>query len=265
MYSHNYTQGMLDDAMSYLRLRVQNEMSMEHSVLEALMAYGEVLMRAYMAGLSKYDVELLLSELCDLIIHDCELLAVDEHEHSSEIIAHISRLIGGKSLHERVAERIGTFSDEIHVNALAALLLGKDLKSAFDAFWKSINKPWHSVLLEEVRNRLSSGDLGLIGRMGELGIDSPSFFSPRHYGRGIPVSSLQGVQRIARFAVGEGWMYSDYLTAKSRGAVGFVSVRGSSYPCDICDSQANVFHYLTDTPPPFHLNCMCGIVWIVPE
>ena len=57
------------------------------------------------------------------------------------------------------------------------------------------------------------------------------------------------------------WMRELANDYKEDGAVGYYVFRGSSYPCDLCDSACG-FHPLTDMSffPPLHPHCCCGAV-----
>ena len=150
---------------------------------------------------------------------------------------------------------------------MAGTLLGKARNAIVASVKSSLKEPWKNPLIEEVREGLKEGDMGLMGKLGEYGIENPAFFEERHYGKGVPVSSLVDLQRMTRFAVGEGWMYYGWLDALEKGAMGYYVERGSSYSCDLCDSHVGIFYYITDESNmvPYHLSCMCCVVYVYTE
>ncbi len=264
MAGHRYTEKQLEAARAYLRMRLDGEVSMEYDVLDLLGRYAEMLVDLYMRGdASQSDVDLLVEDLIAQLFGDCELLAVDEHkERKDGILAFIYRDWNGGNLKDRVRSRVDTFVEEVAVAAVAGMMLGKSKSAVVAAVKGSLAEPWKNPLIDEVRERLKKGDVGIMGRMGMYGVENVSAFEPRHYGKGVPVSSLVGLQRMTRFAVGEGWMYYDHQRARNDGAIGFIPVRGSSIPCYICGAHAERFHYIGEDAPQYHLNCLCAIVWI---
>lgn len=91
------------------------------------------------------------------------------------------------------------------------------------------------------------------------GIDIPS------YGRGIPLSGAEQLLRNIDNTIALAWGYEDYDCALRNGALGFYVFRGSSYPCDTCQSQCGVFHPMEESAlshPPYHGNCVCYVVYV---
>jgi len=263
MANHKYTLEQLEAAKAYLRQRIEDELSMEKAVLDLLGAFAERLIDLYMHGAGEVEIDALVEDLVAMLLDDCETLAVDEHtDRRDAIIPYVLREWKGETLEGRVRRRVGTLMEEVAAVYVAGTLLNKVRNEIVSAIKSSMVTPWQNPLLIEMRRKLKEGDYALMGRMNDYGIENPAFFEERHYGRGVPVSSLVDLQRMTRFAVGEGWMYNDWLDAKDNGAVGFIPKRGSSYPCDICDSRAEQFFYIGEDMPPFHLNCMCYVVWI---
>lgn len=79
------------------------------------------------------------------------------------------------------------------------------------------------------------------------------------FGVGRTVSSWTALSDLTEYAVAEGWMKHWELQAKACGAVGFFVMRGSSYPCNICDDEVG-FHVEWDKLPPYHGHCKCFAV-----
>ena len=75
-------------------------------------------------------------------------------------------------------------------------------------------------------------------------------------------SEANNIGRFAKQTVQLGWMHFRYEMEKEQGAVGFWVGRGSSYPCQLCDSYTG-FHQIDDIDayPPRHGSCCC---WAVP-
>jgi hypothetical protein len=88
-------------------------------------------------------------------------------------------------------------------------------------------------------------------------------FSEPHFGKGVEIASKGALETMLTYAVADAWTWWQNDKAKDDGAFGYFVLRGSSYPCPICDDAAEVFHPINDTEHivPLHLNCKCYIVY----
>lgn len=75
------------------------------------------------------------------------------------------------------------------------------------------------------------------------------------------MSAYNSIDRLTRFAISSAWMLALFNEMQSSKAIGYYVMRGSSYPCDLCDSMVG-FHPLEDEDgkPPYHANCCCIMV-----
>lgn len=80
--------------------------------------------------------------------------------------------------------------------------------------------------------------------------------------RGSSNSEANNIIRFAKMTVQMSWMHYHQELYKEQGAAGYYVLRGSIYPCDLCDSKVG-FHPIDDVDgyPPFHPSCCC---WTVP-
>ena len=80
-------------------------------------------------------------------------------------------------------------------------------------------------------------------------------------GVGLSNNGSTNVTRMARITLQMAWMRSYRMDFEESGAVGFYVLRGSSYPCSLCDSKVG-FHIIDETDyfPPFHPNCCCYVI-----
>lgn len=268
MERRRYTDEQLEAAREYLRQRLADEVSMEKDVHDLLGVVAERLVEMLLHGASQDEIDALVEDLVSMLLDDCQTLAVDEHTAKRNLVVpFIMRKWKGDDLEGRVRRRAGTFVEECIAVYIAGVLLGKARNAIVASIKANMEKPWDNPMLAEVKEKIRTGDMAVMGRMGEYSIENPSFFEERHYGRGVPVSSLVDLQRMTRFAVGEGWMYYGWLDARENDAVGYYVERGSSYPCDICDSHVGTFYYINDDSnrPQYHLNCCCYIVYVYNE
>ena len=80
----------------------------------------------------------------------------------------------------------------------------------------------------------------------------------KHGNMGNSNSEANNIDRFAKMTVQMSWMRNQYLNYQERGAAGYYYLRGSNYPCDICQSRVG-FHPIEDTDsfPPAHGHCVC--------
>lgn len=80
-------------------------------------------------------------------------------------------------------------------------------------------------------------------------------------GVGLSNNGSTNVTKMARVTLQMAWMRSYRMDFEESGAVGFYVLRGSSYPCSLCDSKVG-FHTMNDIEsfPPFHAHCCCYVI-----
>ena len=87
-----------------------------------------------------------------------------------------------------------------------------------------------------------------------------------HYGNvGLSSSGAVNVENFGRQTVTIAWMKSQLLGFEAEGAVAYYQLRGSSFPCSICDDEVGI-HYgdITNDAYP-HAHCMCYRVPLKPK
>ena len=132
-------------------------------------------------------------------------------------------------------------------------LLGLSESKLLSSVKDNFEHPWQNEVLVSVREKISSGEIS-----GDI-----SDFEEPHFGKGIEISSMGALQTMLGFAIADAWMWWSYENALERGAKGYFVVRGSSYPCDECDSHTGIFYPIGDEEnrPQYHAHCCCCIVY----
>jgi hypothetical protein len=74
-------------------------------------------------------------------------------------------------------------------------------------------------------------------------------------------SEANNIFRFVKMAVQMAWMKYHRDLYEEQGAVGYYVLRGSTYPCELCQSKVG-FHPIDDTDgfPMYHANCQCYTV-----
>lgn len=238
-----YTDEQLEEAMAYLRRRIESELSMEADVERLLVEYAALLVDVMMRNnTTDYendeDVELLVQDLIDRLIDDCYLLGVDEREdRRNEIVAYMDSARGEDTLEGRISKRCWTFAGEVSAVVSAARKLHAKGAEITDSIIENLKHPYDNGFLE--------------------GTDKPQ------YGRGVETSSMGALETITAYAIADVWMWEWFNQHKD--AKGYYVVRGSSYPCDECDEAVRTGpHPLDDIEhfAPLHPHCKCAVVFV---
>ena len=253
----NYTQEELEEAKAYLRDRLRNQRSMSRRIEELLVLYAEYLLNALfssMGGNVDNDIELLVQDLIEQIWDDCILLAQDEHDRKPLILAYINRDIEGDNLRGRISSRVRTYAAEVMAVYAAGRLTGYTYQAILSSIKENLRDPWHNPIITEAREK---------GMKGEVTIPDAVDLEEPSYGQGVAVSSLTALDLMTEFAIGEAWNEWQWLDARDKGAKGYFVERGSSYPCDTCDSHTGIFYDIKDedNKPLYHPHCCCVVIY----
>lgn len=238
-----YTNEQLEEAMSYLRSRLANELSMEADVERLLREYAEMLVNVMIDNgttdiESDPDVALLVQDLIDRLVDDCYLLGVDEREERrDEIVSYMNSMRGDDTLEGRVRSRCWTFALEVGAVISSARRYGATGAAIVGSIVANLKHPYQNPYLDNA--------------------------SKPKYGHGVEASSMGALQTITAYAIADAWMW-DWFN-QHKGSSGYYVVRGSSYPCDECDEAAHTGpHPITDTEhfAPLHPHCKCAVVFV---
>ena len=80
----------------------------------------------------------------------------------------------------------------------------------------------------------------------------------KHGYRGSSNSEANNISRMAKTTLQMAWMHQQRQNYEEQGVAGFYVLRGSTYPCSLCDSKCG-FHQIDeiDAYPPYHSSCCC--------
>lgn len=248
-----YTTEELEAAKSFLRDRLRNERSMSADVERTLTSYATLLLAALFDNLPDSEIERIIADMVESLIFDCRLLALDDHDKSDDVLLFMLGERHGDTLRGRIDKRCHTFLNEVAAVYLAGRLLGKTEDYLLRTIKGSFKHPWQNEVLVSVREKIAKGEVS--GNIED--------FAEPHFGQGTEISSLGALDTILTYAVADAWVYWQWLDARERGAKGYYVVRGSSYPCDECDSHTGIFYPIDDelSKPQYHAHCCCMVVY----
>lgn len=249
----------IEEAKEYLRQRLDAELSMRTNLqIVMIEAAKQIIDISYRYKISpelfrfsanrqlQEEVDAIILSLLEIIEDYTYTLAVATHEDNKDtIITYITRESYSKTFTQRAREYVDRFSKEVETAIAAGLLLNLSKDKLLSSIRQSVKTP---LLNEHVQRAISKG-YPVISRLGVQ----------ESFGVGRTVSSWTALSDLTEYAVAEGWMKHWELQAKASGAVGFFVMRGSSYPCNICDDEVG-FHVEWDKLPPYHGHCKCFAV-----
>jgi len=159
--------------------------------------------------------------------------------------AFINEDIDGKNTIDRIADYCKNFMYEAEAFIVAGI--ASDLSNdEISAEWvKYSNKPYNSELIKEAM-RSNEFEATNIKSKGVT------------YGSGVSQSALLALALVGqdtafRFYnrnLREAWLLNNTIS-------GWISIRNSSFPCQLCDSQAYVFHPISELFQAWHRRCVC--------
>ena len=258
------TKRQIDEAKDFLRQRLAAEASMidnlQNVMEKAARDIVEISCRynipphlfRFSANKSlEKEVDEVIRWLKSLILDYIYTLAVASHnEDSDEIIAYITRDIAGKTLPQRTDIYTSRFKYEIEAAIAAGLILGIGERELSNSINSNLKAPYSNPYIADV---IKQGGGYAATRLQTKGIN---------YGAGHSTSMFTSLKIVSVYAVAEGWSFFSLSEARKKGATGFYTFRGSSYPCRTCDEYTRILHPLSDPLPPLHLNCVCGAVFV---
>ena len=153
--------------------------------------------------------------------------------------------IDGKTVSDRIINYTNNFKYEAEAFIVSGLAFDKSSNDIVNDYSKNASKPYDSQMIKEA---MASNEFEA-RNIKSKGVS---------YGNGISTSSLVALTLVGqdtafRFynkTLRDSWLLDDSIS-------GWISIRNSSYPCQLCDSQAYVFHPMSELFMAWHRRCVC--------
>ena len=169
----------------------------------------------------------------------CKILGIDSENIESFLVSDIY----GKTTSERNAVYLGNFAEDIVRMIKAGTLMGYSDQQILSSIRTGYKDPYHTSVITKAKRK-------------DINIDVPS------YGKGYYRNAYQNIVRNASQVIALAWGQAEQEYGQENKAIGFYVKRGSSYPCDICQNEADAgIHSFKDPYPPFHVSCCCYTVF----
>ena len=240
----------IEAAKAYLRQRLEAERSMQNN-LEYIMreAAKRIVNICFTANVnpqnfryedlpqrSKIEIDEVIQWSKETIDDYFQTLAVADHEGKRNII--LPFVLGenhGATFDERLTDYCDKYKDELMLLIGAGLFLGVTKMTLAKSIGENLKHPYANQLLTDGIGESIS------------------------YGRGHTNSMFTALSDLTQFGIAQGWMKNQYIDNREDGCIGWYVMRGSSCPCDHCDSMVG-FHADESELPPYHLSCRCFAV-----
>lgn len=252
-----YTAEQLRRATDFLRVRLglQRLLSrrLERALYRAAKQIAEIAARYSIAPRNfRFSADKQLNEEVDAVIReliaqlslDLEQSAVtadDEPEERSRILAVLAAAFMGKTAAQRFAVYARRFKYELEPAIAAALALGYSVEETAQRIRIHLHNPYANSLIS-----YAAKNAFLARRAAGVSYGSGRYKAARNNLERVGVDTLARARTEAFKQKEE----REYHTQE------WYVMRGSSYPCELCDSKVGLHHDSTDLPP-YHPNCVC--------
>ena len=244
------TEKDIEAAKAYLRQRIDAEMSMTHN-LEIIMreAAEKIASICYAANVNpqtfrysdlplrtQREIDEVIEWLKETIDDYFLTLAIADHEENRDVL--LPFILGenhGMTFDERLTHYCDKYKDELMLLVGAGLFLGVTKMALARSIGDNLKHPYANQLLADGIGESIS------------------------YGRGRTNSMFTAIGDLTQFGIAQGWMENQYINNRKDGCVGWYVMRGSSFPCEHCDSMAG-FHTDESELPLYHGHCRCFAV-----
>ncbi len=187
------------------------------------------------------------SDILDTVI-EYSTLCTKEEERREALMAWIA-LLGrnGRDLQQTLHTRLAVFLRDIEA-MIVACKLSKLTEAQTIAHIKSHLTAVYSS--KEMQRAFAAAARTRSPYIRSMGV--------KHGNRGSSSSEAVNILRFGRTTLQMTWMRNLFMDYVADGVAGYYVLRGSNFPCALCDSYVG-FHTIEDTDsfPPFHSHCCC--------
>lgn len=245
------TESDIEAAKAYLRERLECERAMG-SLLESAMkeAAEKIVEICYAANVNpqtfryadlplrvQWDIDEVIQQLQEAIDDYFVTLAIADHEENRDAI--LPLILGkrnGATFEERLNDYCDKYRDELMLLIGAGLFLGIAKSALVKSIGENLRHPYANQLLAD------------------------GIAAPLTYGKGRSNSMYNAICGLTGYGIADAWMRHWELKTAADGCIGWVVRRGSSFNCELCDSNCG-FHSIDEgTNLPMHGHCACFAV-----
>lgn len=259
--AHEYLSKVVDEEVktdSNLRLILRAHMgsiiseSMKHKRLGKRFRFSED------EALNK-KVNEIISRLSEDLYSDIEersliVKQIAEEKEDSKVddaivIAFLLSKIKGNTLKERINLYTGQLKSEVESFISAGIASGLSKDEILTQWLTNVKSPYAAKIMRDAM----AGTGFAATRIQSKGI---------HYGTGRYISSFDNLKRLEITTIEQSYLHSVQTMAVAKGATAWYTIRGSLYPCSVCDGEVGMMHQITESFIGYHPKCVCIQVFI---
>jgi hypothetical protein len=248
-------------AQDFLAQRISAENIFRKGLMELLREYaGKIIDIGYKYKIQPKDFEFssnpdfeaevdellreLLDAIYDLLTDEINSLAESDDDRDM-ILAYFASLgDGARDVYAQLEDYISRFKSEMEAFIAAGLIAGYTAFKTLNEYVSNIKAPWTDKMIVAAFNTPGVK----AERLRNRGVS---------YGRGRSNVSSTLIERIGVGSISLSWWYYDGVNMGRDGAIGYIQLRGSNYPCEICDSEVG-YHDISDAEFGYpHVHCQC--------
>lgn len=176
-----------------------------------------------------------------------ELAFDKENEHKSDnyLLLFLTTAFFGKTIQDRITDYVSFIRSEVEAYVAAGIVKGLTPKQILYTYLNNIKSPYASPLIIEA--------FRLKGFKAERILNKGITF-----GQGKYISAFNNLLRLEQQSIFQAYNYAvNSIWQTKTNIIGWYTVRGSSYPCTICDDNIGVFHPKEEFFFGYHVRCCC--------
>lgn len=233
-----YVRKLIDQAFSYSYLGKSFQFS-ANSELDAKASFITDNLRKEI-----FNIIYLRCDYVDTLAHEKET----EEKNNKYLLLFLSSQIAGQTLDERINRYVSTMRYEIEAYIAAGLANGMSRTQILNYYLTWLKTPYKSPLLLEAFRKQGFKAERILSR----GIT---------FGSGIYISSFGNLVRLEQQTIFHAYnntLNSIWLIKPE--IIGWYTIRGSSYPCTVCDDNVGIFHSKDEFFSGYHVRCCCIMI-----
>lgn len=193
-------------------------------------------------------------EIFNIIYTRCDYADTLAHEKEAEeknnkyLPLFLGSVILGQTLQERINRYTTHLQSEIEAYIAAGLAKGMSRTQILTYYLTWLKAPYKSPLLLEAFKQQGFRAERILSK----GIT---------FGSGIYISSFDNLVRLEQQTIFHAYnntLNNIWLTRPE--VIGWYTIRGSSYPCIICDDNVGIFHPKDEFFSGYHVRCCCLMI-----
>lgn len=168
-----------------------------------------------------------------------------EEKHNKFLLLLLTSAFAGKTLETRIDEYVRLMRSEIEAYIAAGMFAGLSRTQILLTYLTWIKKPYSApLLLNAFKTKGFKAE-----RIVSKGLT---------FGTGKYISAFNNLIRLQQQTVFQAYNYTiNSIWLNNSRIVGWYTVRGSSYPCSICDDNIGIFHPKEEFFFGYHVRCCC--------